>query len=197
MKSQSLIFPAFLHNRITLPPLKDSEVSLLLDPLKSQSIKEIENQYVSAANDFALEASFSYFGKCNDFEKLLDAWEITEKKYSDLGFKTIGLDSLINFVRIGEPIEHLLGQLRLQNEEPVFHADIYRKKYLSSVQTQIDSNELAKGNLQEGIFELPSTETASNNNSYRTPLQVKFTVISQAKAMKDFAECSKTILDNK
>ncbi len=198
MKLQSLIFPAFLRNRITLPPvLKDNQEFWLLDPLRSQNIKEIEKQYVSVASDFALEASFSYLGKCNDFEKLLNAWELKEKEYSDLGFKTISLDELIYSTRMGESIKHLLGQSREQSEEPIFHADIYRKKYLSGIKTQIDSNELAKGNLQEGIFELPSTEISSNNSSYRIPLQVKFTVISQAKAMKDFAERSRTILDNK
>ena len=116
------------------------------------------NSYMAAGGNFANEASYLCFGKCTGFDALLEKWSEEEKKYSDLGFRTISLDAFIRYVR-GASIEHLINQPREDWEEPIYHAEIFRKHPPDTNNLKTETKINKSGTIQKQIiFTLPSTE---------------------------------------
>lgn len=117
-------------------------------------IAVLEKFYVDAGKMFGCAVSYSFLGKCEGFDRMLNSWERWEKTYAAKGFRTISLDKFINAGGYGHPLIGL-REKRNAGEEPVFHAVIYRKKYLENIQPIID---LTKNEVQMGTWETPSTE---------------------------------------
>lgn len=117
----------------------------------------LEYQKVGAA--FGNATSYIYLGECVGIEKLLTRWEELEKKYAEAGFRTISLDDFIELGGYGTPLKEILVK-RKEGEEPVYHAKIYREKYLGKVQPAVDLKALISGELkmQMGNYQLPSTK---------------------------------------
>jgi len=121
--------------------------------------RTVEQKYVQAGAQFGDAVSYIYLGECIGFEGLLDAWGKWEQEYARRGYRTVPLDAFVGLGGYGQSIDHLLGQKRDAEEEPVFHAEIYREDYLGKISPAIDLNDLINGSKesQSANYTLPST----------------------------------------
>ncbi|NOQ37696.1 hypothetical protein GQ472_02295 [archaeon] len=99
-------------------------------------------------------------GECIGFNKRFEDWRKLEKNYVNHGFRTVSLDDFIKLGGYGKSIDGLIGEKLGQDEEPIFHAEIYNEEYFGKVEPVIDINELMipNGGIQRGQYRLPSTE---------------------------------------
>ena len=162
---------ALFHRRSSmLPEPTQFQRTIITKPKVDPGILK---SYLEAGTSFATEAAYlPCFGKCSGFEDLLRKWASEEKKYFDLGFRTISLDAFIRYVR-GVSIEHLLNQPRDIWEEPVSHAEIFRKNLLDKYEPKVKTKINESGNIRAVKFALPSTEqflnpSAKSNSNYIT-----------------------------
>ncbi len=118
----------------------------------------VKKKYVDAGATFGYAVSYLYLGECAGFEALLNKWAEWEEEYAHRGFKTVSLDRFGEFGGYGKPIDEVLGRKREVDEEPIFHAQIYREKFLGKVLPAINLKELLNGVPQSGEYILPSTE---------------------------------------
>jgi hypothetical protein len=125
--------------------------------------QKVEKKYVSAGAQFGDAVSYLYMGECVGFESMLNRWADWEQEYVDRGYRTVPLDNFVELGGYGKSIDHLLGHKLKENEEPIFHAQIYRDNYLGKVAPAIDLNEMmnGNGNPQVGTYVLPSTKSSS------------------------------------
>jgi hypothetical protein len=106
----------------------------------------VEKRYLRAGNIFGCATSCSpVFGECTTVRRLLRRWGRREREYARRGYRTISLDAFIDSGGWGEPIDHLAGQKRVEGEHPIFHAEIYRTKYLGRVKPVLNINRLKGG----------------------------------------------------
>lgn len=119
--------------------------------------EKLVKKYIQAGAEFGDAVSYLYVGECIGFENLLNAWAKWEKKYAQAGFRTIPVDDFILYGGYGKEIKGI-KQLRKPNEEPVFHSEIYRERFLGKVTPAIDFDEISKGNAQYGTQIVPSTK---------------------------------------
>jgi hypothetical protein len=122
--------------------------------------QNVEKKYVSAGAQFGDAVSYLYMGECIGFESMLNRWADWEQEYVERGYRTVALDDFIELGGYGKSIDHLLGQKLEENEEPIFHAQIYRDNYLGKVPPVINLNKMINGNknLKVGNYVLPSTK---------------------------------------
>jgi len=125
----------------------------------------VEKKYVKSGAIFGDVVSYLPMGECIGFEKFLGKWESWEKEYVRRGYRTISLDRFIEFGGHGKPIDDIIGQKREQEEEPIFHAQIYREKFLGKINPIINLEEIAQNDQpQFEYYTLPSTE--DNNQDH-------------------------------
>ena len=118
----------------------------------------VEKKYIRAGSAFGDAVSYLYIGECRGFEKLLDNWDFYEKEYSRRGYRTVSLDSFVELGGYGKNIADLLRNKRSEDEEAVFHAKIYRDKFLGRVKPVVDIDKMKEEGFQAGTYYLPSTE---------------------------------------
>lgn len=131
--------------------------------------KMVEKKYIKAGAAFGDAVSYIYMGRCVGFEKLFENWRKWEAEYARRGYHTVSLDDFIEYGGYGKTIKKL-GIKRQQDEKPVFHAEIYRQKYLGKEEALVDrptvtevevktkKGERVKRPVFSGCYELPTTE---------------------------------------
>ncbi len=126
----------------------------------SRKDEKLVKKYVEAGAKFGDAVSYLYIGECIGFEDLLNAWAKAEKEYASKGFRTIPIDDFILYGGYGKEIKgvYQLYQLRKPNEEPIYHAEIYRERFLGKTPPSINMDEVFKGNIQSGTQIIPSTK---------------------------------------
>ncbi len=123
------------------------------------SDSSVEKKYVAAGALFGGDVSYIYMGECMCFEGHLDKWGEWEKEYSRRGYRTISLDKFIDLGGYNKPINNFIGQKREQGEEPIFHAELYRKEFLGKISPSINLSQMMEDKkTQFGGYTLPSTE---------------------------------------
>lgn len=125
--------------------------------LISKDNERLVQKYIKAGAEFGDAVSYLYIGECIGFEELLNAWAKKEKEYADKGFRTIPIDDFILYGGYGKEIKGI-NQLRKPKEEPIFHAEIYRERFLGKIPPAINMDEVFKGNIQYGTHIVPSTK---------------------------------------
>lgn len=126
------------------------------------SDKKVEKKYVIAGAEFGEAVSFIYMGECVGFESMLNKWAEWEEMYVNRGYRTISLDDFVKLGGYEESIDHLLGQKLEKDEKPIFHALIYKAKYLGKISPAFDWNKMMQDKKpQFGNYKLPSTKNYS------------------------------------
>jgi len=99
-------------------------------------------------------------GECIGFEKLLRKWEKWEIEYARRGFRTISVDKFTDLGGYGKSIDDLLRQVRDSDENPKYHAKIYREEFLGKMEPSIDLNGIMNNpnKIHVTTYRLPSTE---------------------------------------
>lgn len=123
---------------------------------QNKSDRALTKSYREAGEIFGDAVSMIYMGECIGFERLLDTWAHWEQEYARRGFRTIPLDDFVDTGGYGVPLKGL-GQRRAPDEEPVFHAEIYRKIWLGKVPAAVDMDALMDGKVHVGNYIVPST----------------------------------------
>ena len=119
----------------------------------------VEKRYVGAGATFGDAVSYLYMGECIGFEELLNQWANWEEEYAHRGFRTVSLDRFVDLGGYEKPIDDVLSQRRENGEAPVFHARIYKEKFLGKVAPIVNLEGLiTDGEVQTGQYVLPSTE---------------------------------------
>lgn len=126
---------------------------------KLLSDEAVEEKYLKAGPQFGAAVSYIYMGECVGFKQMLGRWQRWEDAYASRGYRTLSLDAFVKHGGYGESIEPLLGQKRKDNEEPVYHAGIYRDNFLGKIQPVIDVGKMmSDGKIQVATYTTPSTE---------------------------------------
>ena len=119
----------------------------------------VEKRYVRVGATFGNGVSYLYIGECVGFEGLLNKWANWEEEYAHRGFRTVSLDRFVDLGGYGKPVDDVIGQRREDGEEPIFHAQRYREKFLGKVAPVVNLEKMmTEGGIQTGQYRLPSTE---------------------------------------
>ena len=126
------------------------------------SDQKVEKRYVSAGAQFGDAVSYLYMGECIGFESMLNRLEDWEQEYVNRGYRTVSIDDFIEFGGYGTSIDNFLGVKLEANEDPIFHANIYRNNYLGNVVPAVDLDGMLnkKKSPQSGTYILPSTKSS-------------------------------------
>ena len=123
------------------------------------SNESVQKRYVKAGAIFGDLVSYIYMGESEGFENYLGDWETWEVEYAKRGLRTISLDAFIGLGGYNRPIDNLVGIRREENEQPIFHAKIYRETFLGKIRPAINLEKLmSEAKPQFSIYSLPSTE---------------------------------------
>jgi len=133
--------------------------------------KQVEKRYVKVGATFGDAVSYIYMGECVGFEKLLAKWEKWEAEYAKRGYRTLPLDDFVSYGGYGTPLKGLkgLGEKRVEGEDVILHAKIYRDVYLGKVRPAVNVSEFMKpfgpdetfvGTYFVGTYFVPSTKKA-------------------------------------
>lgn len=96
------------------------------------------------------------------WQRLL-SWAQAEKKYAELGYRTISLDVLQKTGGSPQSMAEHLCIKRDPGEEPIFHAELFKRFYIDSIESAIELRELQKRSGANGNKKLyPSTEALVN-----------------------------------
>ena len=117
--------------------------------------ERLVKHYLAAGEIFGNVISYIYSAKgsvpddfeemLKNFEKIFKRWARWERKYIKEGFKAYDLDLFIEYGGLNNPFRGHLGEKRKENEEPVSHAETYKKYFLDAVRNCVDfSNGLLK-----------------------------------------------------
>lgn len=119
---------------------------------------EAVQRYIDTGLVFGDAVSSIYMGECIGFHDMLKEWEAAERVYAGLGYRTIDLDAFVGAGGWGKELEGLIVD-RAPDEEPVYHAEYYRDRYLGRLAPVIDFDEMARtGKAQRGTYAAPSTK---------------------------------------
>jgi hypothetical protein len=140
--------------------VRSAQLKLQMGVVKRTNDPEaIIKQYIQAGLEFGSAVSDLAIGQCIGFEDLHALWEVREKKYAQLGYVTVSIDAFEQCAGWGHNIDHLFKQKRPEGEQPVLHAEIYRKYFLNRMSPALDLNKMMKdGQPQFGTYFVPSTE---------------------------------------
>ncbi len=99
--------------------------------------RQVEKRYVNSGCVFGDAVSYLFFGECEDFESMLRKWANWEREYANRGYRTLPIDDFIAAGGYGKELTGI-GTKRLPDEQAVFHAEIYRTKFLGKIPAQVD-----------------------------------------------------------
>lgn len=122
--------------------------------LKFLTDNQVTSMYEKAGVIFGNFVNYIYFGECIGFEEAFRRWEKWEAEYVRRGYKPLSVDDFRR-ASYGEDISQKLHCLQPEGEEPRFHAQIYREKYLGKVERVIY---LEVDEVQFGFYLPPTTE---------------------------------------
>jgi hypothetical protein len=115
--------------------------------------------YQQAGGRFGYAVSYLYLGECEGFEELLSDWEVLEEKYAAAGYRTYSLDDFVELGGYNKPLPTILVR-RKEGERPIYHAKMYRERFLHKVEPVVDFQRLSQGEMQIAQYRLPSTKNA-------------------------------------
>lgn len=119
------------------------------------SDRQVEKRYVRAGAVFGDAVSYLYMGVCVGFIRRFKTWARWEKEYASRGFRTVSIDAFIEHGGYGKNLSGI-GKKREGGEEPIFHAERYRKEYLGKILPTPNLFQLDKP--RTGTYYLPTTE---------------------------------------
>jgi hypothetical protein len=120
----------------------------------------LQKRYLDTGLTFGEAVSYIYLGECIGFKRILRNLEDLEREYAKRGFRTISIDDFEDCGGHGKSLEKLVGLKREPEEEPIYHAKLYKENFLG-IQSDI-INRVMKGETVIGIYERPSTEAIAN-----------------------------------
>ena len=121
----------------------------------------VHRRYLTTGADFGDAVSYIYMGECIGFGRMLKQWAKWERRYADLGYRTISLDRFVAFGGYGKSLEDVLKVKREKGETPVFHAELIaeRRKENGSAERHSAITAILNGaESAAGTYDLPSTE---------------------------------------
>ncbi len=125
---------------------------------KKSDIKIIE-KYRNIATEIGDILSYTYLGEPIGIERMVKRWAKAEKAYANLGYRTISLNGWVQHGGHGKSIDDIWMKKRDEDEEPVYHADVYKEKYLGKIIPVFNLKEMVEdGQPQFGTYSDPSTE---------------------------------------
>ncbi|NTV23484.1 MAG: hypothetical protein HGA85_03855 [Nanoarchaeota archaeon] len=125
----------------------------------------LEKKYVAAGAEFGDAVSYIYMGECVGFEGMLNTWDVWEREYARRGYRTVSLDAFVELGGYNTPLGDAIGKRREAGEEPIYHAQIYRKQYLGKIEPAVDLEKMMReGGTQAGVYLVPSTEIEKLDN---------------------------------
>ena len=125
---------------------------------KWMSDKRVEKNYV-AVGAWVGDVVSVAIGEAVGMGRKVNQWEKWEQEYAIRGYRTVSLDRFIGLGGYGKSIDDVIGQKRMFEEEPRFHAKIYKDRYLGKIQYAFNFEKMMQdGQPQSGTFVTPSTE---------------------------------------
>ncbi len=124
------------------------------------SDKFVARRYVVVGATIGDALSYCYIGIPVGFVVMHKRWEKWEKEYARRGYRTISLDDFIEYGGYDESLKNILVK-RNSDEQPVFHATIYRERYMNTPLEPQNLLHLKKGRTVSGRYVLPSTKDES------------------------------------
>jgi len=126
----------------------------------SFSDQRVTRYYIDSGGQFGDAVSYvGSMGECIGFKRLLDQFEDWELEYADRGYRTVSLDRFVDLGGYGKSIDDVIGLKREGNENPIFHAKLYREHFLGKIAPGIDFEKMMQtGKAQSGQYVIPSTE---------------------------------------
>lgn len=122
--------------------------------------KDVADIYKKHAGIIGNVVSYSYMGEPAGMPVMVKNWAEAEKKYAERGYRTISLDRWIDHGGYGFPLDDVWMIKREEGEAPIYHAEIYKEKYLGKVKPAIDFDEMFRtGKPQIGNYCNPTTES--------------------------------------
>lgn len=122
-----------------------------------KSDKSVQKTYTRAGLVFGDAVSYLYMGECVGFDFMHKRWQKWEEEYALRGYRTVSLDDFISAGGYGKNINHLLGQKREANEQPIYHATRFEEEY-NPQPPVVTMDKLNKQNPNTVQYHLPSTK---------------------------------------
>jgi hypothetical protein len=98
----------------------------------------IVEQYVRSGAVFGEALSYLYMGECVGFHGMKERWTQLERLYAGLGYRTISLESFVEYGGYGKAIDHLVRVKRADDEQPVFHSVTFQQRYAQGILPELD-----------------------------------------------------------
>jgi hypothetical protein len=111
-------------------------------PFEFLKDKTVESEYIGAAATVGNALSYYYLGEPVNMKQLVRDWKVWEEEYARRGFRTIDLGRLVNYGGYGETLDDVVGQKRLFDEEPIYHAKLYETECLGKLKPLFDLREV-------------------------------------------------------
>lgn len=129
---------------------------------------QIINNYITAGRIFGSSVGdLGAIGQHSEFHKHLDIWEKAEKKYADLGYRTISINKFTKYGSYGTSIDDLLYIKRENDEEPIYHAEIYEMFFKDYMKTGFVQECFSSDKICSGEWYPPSTESKCIQDKWR------------------------------
>lgn len=125
--------------------------------------RQVEKRYANSGCVFGDAVSYLAFGECEGFESMLQKWANWEREYANRGYRTLPIDDFIAAGGYGKELI-AIGTKRLPGEQAVFHAEIYRTKFLGKIPPQVDISATLNGEIQMGHYVVPSSKIDHSTN---------------------------------
>lgn len=125
--------------------------------------RQVEKRYANSGCVFGDAVSYLFIGECENFESMLRKWADWEHEYALRGYRTLPIDDFIAAGGYGKKLSKI-GEKRMLGEQAVFHAEIYRTKFLGKVPAQVDIPAALNGEIRMGHYILPSEKPDHSTN---------------------------------
>lgn len=121
----------------------------------------VEKRYIEIGKNIGNIISMIYMGEPEGFKKIVNKWEKWEEEYASRGFRTLSLNQWENIGGWEDSIEGLIGQIRNKEETPIYHAKIYKQKFLGKIKPSLNIEQLlnSKSPISKSYFVPSTTET--------------------------------------
>ena len=114
------------------------------------SDEEVITKYIDAGAAFGDAVGFIYNDECANFREMFEEWEKWEREYVKRGFRSIPLDYFVMFGGFEKPLKGL--RIKRENfEEPIFHAQRFRERFLNKPMTEVVLSESGSDFVQKAI----------------------------------------------
>ena len=120
----------------------------------------VGKMYQKYGTQFGDAVSMLYVGECAGFNRMFSKWQTLEVEYLKRGLRSLPIDDFVSAGGYGNDIDSLIMVRRDRGENPVFHATIYKERYLGKTDRLIHLEKVMGGEMQYGTWHRPSTVDA-------------------------------------